>query len=359
MNILSRQKLSAVEWDTLVNNSPDGWVFSLWGWQELIKGVESWGLEDYSFAICEGRRLLALVPLQYHPGSGRMASSGWGGSGPIIDGRFKERLRNKLMGQAIRYSIELARQRGATSFDISLPPVTTTSTSNLWGVNPLVFHGLEDSSMLTQVIDLSKTEEELWAELTSDARRQIRQARKEGLFVKRVDWAQHLDCYYELHIATYRRTGVQPHPLEYFAGIAANVAPSGHSVLWAVYTKSGDVMAYHNAAWFGLGAYYHTGCSTDVVVSPGASYLLFWVALIGAKDAGIRWYDCGTIFPGKLGSEKQKGLSTFKTKFGGQAHRQFSGGLTFKSNVATTAPTFPQRLVKSFLSCLGATGPNG
>lgn len=348
--VISRAETTRVEWDALINSSPDGWVFSLWGWQELILAVESWALEDYSFAIREGRRLLAVVPLQYYPGSCRMASTGWGGSGPVIDGRLGGSSRNNLMELAIKHCIELARERGAADFEISLSPATATSIASEWGVNPLVFHGLEDRSGLAQVIDLSKSEDELWGGLAADGRRQIKLAREAGLVVERVDWAEHLDRYYELHVATYTRTGVQPHPRSYFTGIAANTAPSGHSVLWAVRSVVGDVLAYHNAAWFQDGAYYHTGCSEEGANLAGVSYLLFWEAMLGAKHAGIRWYDCGSIFPGAVGSEKQKGISTFKTKFGGQPHRQFSGGFSFlctpiASSCVSPASTFIKKIL--------------
>lgn len=354
LEVISRAETMQADWDAVVCSSPDGWVFSLWGWQELIKAVETWKLEDHSFAFREGRRLLAVVPLQFNPSLGRMASTGWGGSGPIVDGRLSGKSRYKLMDRAIRHCIDLARKRGATGFDVSLSPVTATSIASDWGVNPLVFYGLEDGSGLTQVIDLSKSEDELWNDLTSDARRQIKQAREAGLGVERVDWGQHLDRYYKMHVATYMRTAVQPHPYAYFAGIAAHSAPSGHSVLWGVRTPSGEFIAYHNAAWLGCGAYYHTGCSSEDLGFSGASYLLFWEAILGARRAGIRWYDCGAVFPGERSSEKQKGLSTFKTKFGGQPHRQFYGSVNFPpcpvvSSAILPTPTFIKRIAGRIL----------
>lgn len=351
LEVIARGEATRADWDAIVCSSPDGWVFSLWNWQELILAVKPWALEDHSFVIREGRRLLAVVPLQYYPGSNRMSSTGWSGSGPVIDGRVTGKVRNKLMGRAIRHCIDLARERGAAGFDVPLSPVTASSISSAWGVNPMVLHGLEDRSGLAQVVDLSKSEDELWADLTSDARRQIRQAREAGLVVERVDWAEHLDHYYELHVATYARTGVQPHPRAYFAGIAAHTAPSDHSVLWSVRTPAGDVLAYHNAAWFGVGAYYHTGCSAQNAGLFGASYLLFWESMLGAKHAGIRWYDCGAVFPGKTSSEKQKSLSTFKTKFGGEPHRHFLGSLNFPCRpIASSGSSPAQTFIKQILA---------
>jgi hypothetical protein len=362
IDIVSRQELAAAEWDALVNASPDGWVFSLWGWQELINAVEAWALEDHSFAIREGRQLLAVLPLQYHPGSNRMASTGWGGSGPVIDGQLGGKSRNSLMRKAIQHCIDLANERGAAGFDVSLSPVTDTSISSAWGVNPMVLHGLEDRSCLAQVVDLSLVEEDLWAGLSADARRQIKRAREAGFSVERVEWAEYVDYYYELHVATYTRTGVEPHPRAYFAGIAAHTAASENSVLWAARALSGEIQAFHNAAWFGAGAYYHTGCSTEVSNLYGASYLLFWEAMLGAKRAGIRWYDCGTIFPGPLAEEKQKSLSTFKSKFGGQVHRQFAATLNLSRNdrkqtTAKPQSAFVNRLTRSLWFCFGSSNP--
>jgi hypothetical protein len=53
----------AGDWDRLVRDSPDGWAFSLSGWQRLILAVEEWQLRDHSFALCENERLVSVMPL--------------------------------------------------------------------------------------------------------------------------------------------------------------------------------------------------------------------------------------------------------------------------------------------------------
>src|SRR3546814_13886117 len=62
-----RAEIPADEWDDVVQGSPDGWVFGLYGWQELILAVERWGLQDHRFALRENGRLVAVVPLQFSP----------------------------------------------------------------------------------------------------------------------------------------------------------------------------------------------------------------------------------------------------------------------------------------------------
>ena len=325
-----RAEIPADDWDDVVHGSPDGWVFGLYGWQDLILAVERWELREHSFALRENGRCVAVVPLQFNPSSGVMASSGWGGAGPILDGSLSAKARRRVMGEAIARCVEAAESCGAKGLEFPLLPATETSVTAPWGVNPLVLYGFEDRSGLSRVIDLSLSEQELSADLTPDARRQIRLAREAGYVVERADWADCLDHYYELHCATYRRTGVPPHPREYFAGIAGRTAPAGYSVLWRVRDASGAVVSYHNDACFRMGAYYHTGCSADGVGETGAGYLLFWEAMMGARAAGARWYDCGAIFP-NTEDPKQRGLTTFKTKFGGETHRLFQGRMQFAS----------------------------
>ncbi len=338
---VSRSDLGAAEWDALVQSSPDGWVFSLFGWQELILAVEKWGLEDYSFGLRENGKLVATVPLQFNPHNGRMSSSAWGGSGPVLAGALSGKNRQRVMQAALDRCLVLARERGACQFDLSLSPVTRTSIESAWGVNPFIFHGLEDCSALSQVIDLTCSQDELWAGLSPDARRQIRIARDQGYAVERASWPACIDDYYALHCETYRRTGVEPHPREYFAGMAAHTAPTDNSVLWCARSPEGETVAYHNGAWFVDGGYYHTGCSSAEASESGVSYLLFWESLLGAKAAGLRWYDCGAIFPNSA-DPKQRGLTTFKRKFGGEAHRLFGAEMRLQPGSVASAVTEPE-----------------
>ena len=355
MNIVIRQKLRAIEWDAVVNTSPDGWVFSLWNWQELILQVQKWGLIDLSFGVKIDGKLVAIVPLQYNPNTKSLSSTGWGGGGPIIAGNFAPKQHQSIMKYLIDYCKELAESCGASKIDFSVSPVSQSSLDQRWGVNPFEMFGMRDRSRLTQVIDLLPSQEMLWSGLSALAKRKIRKARSLGYSVNKFDWVRNIDSYYEIHVSTYLRTGEVPHPREYFAGIAHKLSRPGYSVLWGAQDKDGNVGAFHNMARFKEGAYYHTGCSTAVAAASGANYLLFWESMLGAKSMGVRWYDAGWIFPHGA-SEKQIGLSHFKTRFGGEVHRSFFGELELSDQCVKTCEvtpqesTFPNRPVHRFLS---------
>ena len=157
-----------------------------------------------------------------------------------------------------------------------------------------------------KVISLEPPEEELWQGLSKTARNLVRRADKAGYRVTRVNWEASLDAYYDVHVETYARTGVPPHPKSYFGGIARYMAPSGASRLYALMSPAGEPAAFHNTIQLGAGANYHTGCSRTAVQADSAGYLLMWEALKAAKVDGAAWYDCGWIFPGARDSKQKR-----------------------------------------------------
>jgi hypothetical protein len=208
-----------------------------------------------------------------------------------------------------------------------MSPVSRISFSYKWGVYGFGDFGLIDVSGVSQVVDISQSEIELWRGLSDLAKRSIKTARRKGYLARTVKWNEWVDCYYTLHQQTYHRTNVTPHPKEYFSGIADHITPLGYSTLTAVFSQQGAAVAFHNTASFHEGAYYHTGCSNPDFMSDGINYLAFWQAMVSSKARGCRWYDCGAIFSDGLASEKQKGLTMFKTKFGGEPHRLFAADI--------------------------------
>ncbi len=301
-----------------MRESPNGWPIALTAWRRVILGVEEWKLSDHSFGIADGEDLVGLMPLQFDPRNRQLGATGWGGCGPILARGVVGDHRAAVLAAMLNETELIARSVHACLFHFSMPPVTEVGIEGADGIEVYLGRGFEDRSGMAQVIDLRACESDLLAASSSTTRQTIRKARATGILVGREDWASCVDEYCGVHQENYRRTGVSPHPRAYFYGIAEHMAPLGYSVLWVARDPEGRAIGFHNDMHFRAGAWYHTGCSTQLGLQKGANYLLFWEALRGAKLSGRRFFDCGEVFP-NVDQGKSAGLTFFKTRFGGTA----------------------------------------
>ncbi len=359
LRFVSLSKQIADDWDRLVQGSSDGWAFSLTSWQRLILRVKEWQLREHSFAVYENGELVSVMPLQCTGSSNVMSSTGWGGSGPVLAGSLNAGQRERIIGITIDHAKEIAIQNGSPSLEIAISPVTRSSIAARWGINPFIFYGFKDASLVTQVIDLSADETTLFSAVSTDARRLMRRAADHGIVARPVEWSDMLDRYYEVHCETYSRTGVSPHPKTYFEGIAHEMAPRGHAALFSAFTAVGEPIAFVNLAWFDKGATYHTGCSLAEALPVGANYLVLWEAILSAKRHDRSWFEVGPIFP-TTDDPKQEGLTRYKTKFGGEPHRYFRGEMPLPVvPVQESAAAEPVAVTQASGEVGKATGPSG
>jgi hypothetical protein len=333
MKFVPFDKVNAEDWDKIVHASDDGWAFSLSHWLKMVTPI--WKMEHLSFAIEENGKLVALMPLHRIVAEKRLSSSGWGHGGPVIAAGVSAVDRSRLWRACFSNVEKIAAQTASDRITLMISPLTDSSLNNRWGVNPLLEIGFDDVSTHTRIVNLSQLESELWFGLAKDARQKIKKAQVGGYSFLRSSWEEMVDAYYRVHSENYQRTGVTPLPKAYFDGIAAK--PETHAVLWVGFSPGGEPVAFHNDARFGSKALYHTGCSETDHLKSGINYLLFWEAMLGAKADGCAWYETGETFPlAKVG--KEKGLTDFKKKFGGEIHRFFKGEL-FLNKSQIESPT--------------------
>lgn len=337
ITIVDRTPSLETEWNALVRSSPDGWAWGLFGWQDVVCGYARLGTFDRSFAVVRDGRVVAVVPLHHVPAERRLSSSGFGIAGPMLAPDLGAKRRRSTLALVFEALKAKAIDLGCERIDVGWSPVCRTSLESLRGVNPFLDYGLEDVSAVTRVIDLSVGEERLWAGLSSDARQKIKQARAMGCVATRVSWQDSLETYVAMHTRTYLRTGAVPHDRSYFEGIARRMEPEGAVCLWAGISPDGRPVAFHSDARHGAASYYHMGCSDEEALESGLNYLLFWEAMTGALRDGCTWYEVGHVFPGATAG-KERGLTVFKSKFGGELHRHFLARLDLPASESGPSP---------------------
>jgi lipid II:glycine glycyltransferase (peptidoglycan interpeptide bridge formation enzyme) len=318
----------AGEWDRLVRGSPDGWADSLSAAQRMLVQVKEWQVTDHSFAVYQDGTLVAVMPLLSTALSNPVAGISF--TGPAVAGELSGDRRKKILAATFGKAKLVARANNWPKLSMLVPAVTRTSLQARWGVNPFVFHGFAEISVLSQVIDLAADEATLLAGTTPDTRRLIRRAADRGLETRAVEWPEFLDAYYAAHCETFTRNGKRLHPRSFFEGFAYEMAPAGHAELFATFTSAREPIAFVHVTRFGESALYHTGCSHAAALRIGANHLLMWEAILSAKRSGCRWFDMGTIHP-TTQDAKEAGLTQYKTRFGGEAHRVFCCDMTISA----------------------------
>ncbi len=341
MNILRTEAVADEAWNDLVAASDDAWLYHSKAWLDMTARV--YNLENVFFSVTHNGALVGAFAAQLQKGRlyGREHNVAhaniMGPAGPLFHRVLEPKVRQRAaleLTQAIR---EWLLESHILHISCSLPPLAPFNLGNVRGVNPLSLAGWKDVSTHTRIIDLSATEDVLWANLSRNAHRKIRAAEKVNYRIQVEPWQEALEEYYDVHVQNYTRTGVPPHRRSYFEGIAHDIAPDGAAVLWVARDARGQAVAFHNDARFGSGSLSWTACSRNKHLEGGINYLLFWESLKGARRDGCRWYDANELF---LDAEdgKLRDLTTFKSKFGGETYRFYRGTLAGVPFVKSSLP---------------------
>ncbi|WP_413449885.1 GNAT family N-acetyltransferase [Georgenia phoenicis] len=166
----------------------------------------------------------------------------------------------------------------------------------------------------TVVVDLDRSEDEVFAAMKQQGRRAIRKALKdESLTVGEetgLDEAAFAELY-EVFVETGEREGFGPHPARRYLDMLATLGPEHARVF--VTRRDGRVLAWALVLVNDGAALYSVGASNAEARSAYAADLLHWEVIRTLLGEGVRSYDLAGA-----GSERFPGLSgltQFKTKF--------------------------------------------
>lgn len=308
-------------WQQVVERSDDAWLGHEWEWNTLVEeGV--WGARSCSLLMWAGERPVALVPLHLTernigPLTRRILHSNfWAPAGIALPADVAENQRTVVTAAAISAIHETARRLRVDKIHVRVAPLSRRALLRLDRDNPLARYGFRDQSTHTLVLQLAgRSETELWEGLEGRCRTAIRKAEREGVKVVRSGPEDVVDRYYELHVATYRRTGARPHPRRYFEVILR----SPWSVVFFAEHR-GETIAALNVGIYGDTSFYWTGASRQIAGALGANNLLQWHAIRWLRAEGRSCYELGELPPpGKSPRDDPKlfALAHFKRSFGG------------------------------------------
>jgi lipid II:glycine glycyltransferase (peptidoglycan interpeptide bridge formation enzyme) len=327
MKFLNLTPELANAWDNVANHSQDAWVFHAYDWLTLTQA--NWDVESRSFLVEYEGKIVGIFPLELNRQSKSLKSTYMGLGGPALIDGLQEGVRKKVLKAMHEQAKAIALECESPFLEVLLSPLSQ-SAMDPWHINPLIHHFYEDTSTHTWMLDLKKTEEEIYNGYSDDARRSIKGAEK--LYtVTPIKSAQDMDKFYEVHCETRRRTGVEPHPQEFFKGLYELFIVKNRAILWQANDASGEAVAFEVTGIYKTGALYWMGCCKNEHLDSGVNYLLQHYAIMHSKSQGAHWFENGEAFP-NVREGKLHGLTLFKGKFGGELHRFYKGKIDFSKD---------------------------
>ncbi len=164
------------------------------------------------------------------------------------------------------------------------------------------------------ILDLSRSADEILAQMEQKGRYNIRQAEKARVVVSEED-AAGVGDFYALLADTGGRDGFGVHPRAFYEAVMREMGERAHLYLARV---DGEVVAGIIVIYWEGAAIYYYGASSSADRKSYASYLLQWTAILDAKTAGMKTYDFFGVAPEGDSRHAWAGVTQFKTRFGGQ-----------------------------------------
>lgn len=174
----------------------------------------------------------------------------------------------------------------------------------------------------TNIVDLSKTEEELWMNMKGNYRRNYKKSVREGcIFEVYEDGEFALEEFYKVMEIIFHRTDYVMHGFEYFKKVWETLSPQKFSKIYLA--KSEDVYVGAYLVVFDNDyAYELYGGVTNAGRRVEAGYFLKWEAIKDAKKNGKKYYDHWGVAPFEGDDYMKKHelyhISKFKEGFGGR-----------------------------------------
>ncbi len=171
----------------------------------------------------------------------------------------------------------------------------------------------------TIFINLGKTAEELWEDLSGSCKYSIKRAQREGVKVKFFDNPNNdlVQQFYEIHSSTGRQKKFY---IQGYDDVQKKVDLYGDkAILGLSYSADGAITGGNLYLGFGEGVWYMHGGTTVDGRKTKNGYELYWQSILYLKSKGYAWFDLEGVDDKRYPAFTKNwgGLSHFKERFGG------------------------------------------
>jgi hypothetical protein len=319
-DLLPFSQIPRQDWDAACQESAGAWFTHTSGWIEytanLRLGEKS---QNLSFAVTDGRRLMALVPLikENHQGRKHISYAGFNTPFPAFLGPLGDAERKALEKFTFEKILSLS---GVDYWCFYVSSLTDEVLNRSLSVNPLPKHGYQDTTIATNILLLQAEEDALFRGFRKGCKSDIKTAQKRGYKVFIVDKTNYdARCFNSYRAIHFEAAGRQTRSDESWEK-QRSWLQEGTSLL-GVEEKDGQTVSAAFVNTYKNRAYYQS-CATlpSFEREVGIGHAMQWEIIRHLKKNAFSHYEIGWNYYPNISQEvadpKLLGISRFKGGFG-------------------------------------------
>jgi serine/alanine adding enzyme len=297
------------DWSKFVSNRPHGNIYQTPEMAEVYKRTENY--EPISLAVVDEKTdeilaiLLAVVIREMRGILGSFSARSVIEGGPsFVEGEEGLNAVSLLMEE---YN-KIAKRKCALYSEIR----NTYDTSHFHPLFEELGYNFEDH--LNFLIDLNKPEEEIWKQIHSSMRKNIKRAQRNGVIIEEMEDKSYIETFYDFLKDVYHDTKVPLMDISLFEAIYDILVPKGMAKFYLA-KHNGEYIGGRSTLFYKKIVYAHrVGVPRKYKILYSNALLNYQIMLWGSEN-GYHTFDFG----GAGKPDKEYGVREFKRQFGGKS----------------------------------------
>lgn len=305
--VTTREITDKKVWESMVLNRPEANFLQSWNWGEFHKNL---GHKIFRVGFYDKDKAVGIMLSVVE--RARRGTYLTVPGGPLVDWQNKE--------TQLAFKEEVTRQAKLEKCGfVRVRPqiLETAENSKLFADLGFRSAPMHLHAELSNLLDITKTEEELLANMRKATRYEIKQAQKLEIKITTSQKSADIDEFYDLQIETAQRHGFVPFSKKFLQEQFKVFVADDQVVLytaWMDKTKLAQAMVI----FYGQETNYHYGAGAEAGRKYPGAYLIQWEAIKEAKKRGLKRYNFWGVAPEGEKSHRFYGVSVFKRGFGGE-----------------------------------------
>lgn len=297
---------SEKDWESFLSKHPEANFLQSWQWGEFHSAI---GHKIHRTGFYNDDELVGtMLSIVEDAKRGRYLTVP---GGPIIDWQDTNQI--KIFVEEIRRLVKSER----CVFVRIRPQLESNEFSKyIFQKNGFISAPTHLHAELTSQIDITKSEDELMANMRKATRYEVRKAVSQRIKVTSTDNPEAIKRFYKLQLMTSERQHFVPFSYNFLYEQFKAFSKAWKVLLYSAEFEN-KLLAQAFVIFYGQEAAYHYGASTDDGRKYPGAYLIQWEAIKEAKKRGMKKYNLWGVSPENQKDHRFFGLSIFKRGFGG------------------------------------------